>query len=334
MGYNGKCCICGEKASAQKYIIDTVTLFECEACGKFLISTDNDSINKNFLASFLYYNCKIPSQTTDKKCLYFLGSKEESEEIQKKEPYTSLVAVTSQEVENWYPRTFNGKIDKILLGFSELSKYYGSSIKTTYEQYCSAFFVKRYNSDNSETTESERISQITVIENYLSENNFIKGGIRTLTSEKIPIKLSPDGLKKIDELQKNQSSNSKNVFVAMSFDNDMKEVKEAIFKAILVAGYSPIIMNEVQHNKPIVPEMLYKIKQSKFVVAEFTKHNKGVYYEAGYAAGLGKKVIHICKKKSFGKGIHFDLKQINTIIWETEAELTEKLSKRIEAIIE
>jgi hypothetical protein len=31
--------------------------------------------------------------------------------------------------------------------------------------------------------------------------------------------------------------------------------------------------------------------------------------------------------------IHFDVKQINTIIWETETELTEKLSKRIEATI-
>jgi nucleoside 2-deoxyribosyltransferase len=330
MGYNGKCCICGEKASAQTYIIDTVTLFECEVCGKFLISMDNNSINKDFLASFLYYNCKIPSQTTDKKCLYFLGSKEKFEEIPKKEHYTHL---TNEEVENWYPRTFNGKINEILLGFSKLSKYYGCSIAMTYEQYFSAFFVKRYNSDNSETTKNERISQITVIENYLSENNFIKGGTRTSTSEKISIKLSPDGLKRIDELQKNQSSNSKNVFVAMPFADNMKGIREAICKAILEAGYIPRIMDKIEHIKPIVPEMLYEIRQSKFVVAEFTGHNKGAYYEAGYAAGLGKEVIHICKKKSFGKGIHFDLKQINTIRWETEAELTERLFRRIKAVI-
>ena len=97
--------------------------------------------------------------------------------------------------------------------------------------------------------------------------------------------------------------------------------------------YGPIFMDEIEHNNQIVPEMLHEIRQSKFVVAEFTKHNNGAYYEAGYAAGLGKEVIHICKKDSFDKGIHFDVKQVNTIIWETEVELTKRLLKRIEAII-
>ena len=324
-----KCYICGANSFAEANPMSGYTRFECEACGRFLINLDKNSIDNNFLPSFLYYNCKTSLPVTDKRYFFFLGSKEKFEEIQKECPYACFV--TNQEAENWYPRTFSEKIDKIVLGFSKLSKYDGNPIEMTYEQYCSAFFVKRYNSDDSETNREERDNQIKFIENYLSESNFIE--VSKDNYGKISITLLPDGLKRIDELQKNQSSNSNDVFVAMSFDKNMKEIREAICKAIEGAKYRPIFMDEIEHNKQIVPEMLYEIRQSKFVVAEFTGHNNGAYYEAGYAAGLGKEVIHICKKDSFDKGIHFDLKQVNTIIWETEAELTERLLKRIEATI-
>ena len=322
------CYICGANSFAKTDPVSTYTHFECEACGRFLINMDKNSIDRNFLPSFLYYS-KISLPIADKRSFCFFGSKEKFEEIQKECSYVRFV--TNQEAETWYPKTFNEKINRILLGFSELSKYDGSSIEMTYGQCYSAFFVKRYNSDDSETTEEERNNQIKLIENYLLESNFIK--VNANNPEIILITLLPAGLKRIDELQKNQTLNSKNVFVAMSFADNMKEAKEAICKAIEDTEYIPRIMNKIEHNKQIVPEMLYEIRQSKFVIAEFTGHNKGAYYEAGYAAGLGKEVIHICKKKSFGKGIHFDLKQINTIIWETEAELTKKLSKRIKAVI-
>jgi nucleoside 2-deoxyribosyltransferase len=330
MDCNEKCCFCGGDAYAKTNPIETSTFFKCEACGRFMKYMYEDDISKDFLASFLYYNCKISSPIADNRYFCFLGTKEKFEEIQKEYPYARLVS--SQEVETWYPRTFSEKIDTILLGFSKLSKYDGSFIEMKYEQYCSAFFVKRYNSDDSKTTQEERDNQIKFIENYLLNNNFIKGGMNS--SRKISITLLPDGFKRIYELQKNQSLNSKNVFVAMSFADDMKDVREAIRKAIQDTGHIPKIMDEIEHNNQIVPEMLYEIKQSKFVIAEFTEHNEGAYYEAGYAAGLGKEVIHICKKDSFDKDIHFDVKQVNTIIWETEAELTEKLSKRIKATIE
>jgi len=327
MNYNEECCICGGNAYATTDPITTSTTIECEACGRFVKHMYEDNINKDFLASFLYYNCKISSQIEDKRYFCFLGSKDKFEKIQKKYPYARFVS--NQEVEAWYPRTFSEKIDTILLSFSKLSKYNGDAIEMTGEQYCSAFFVKRYNSDGSEIDQGKRYDQVKFIENYLLKNNFIERiGVDS------PITLLPNGFKRIDELQKNQSLNSKNVFVAMSFADNMKTVREAIHKAIQDAGYIPRIMDEIEHNNQIVPEMLYEIKQSKFVIAEFTEHNEGAYYEAGYAAGLGKEVIHICKKDSFNDGIHFDVKQVNTIIWETEAELTEKLSKRIKATIE
>ena len=140
------------------------------------------------------------------------------------------------------------------------------------------------------------------------------------------------GLERIDLLQKG-NSNSKTAFVAMSFASEMKTIREAIRSAIESAGYIPRIMDEIEHNHQIVPEMLYEIRQSKFTIAELTGHNNGAYFEAGYALGLGKEVIQICRKDAFGTDGHFDVKQVNTIQWEDIEHLKKALINRINATI-
>ena len=92
-------------------------------------------------------------------------------------------------------------------------------------------------------------------------------------------------------------------------------------------------MDEIEHNHQIVPEMLYEIREAKFVIAELTGHNNGAYFEAGYALGLGKEVIQICSKSKFGEDGHFDVKQINTILWDDTDDLIKKLVARIKATI-
>ena len=74
-----------------------------------------------------------------------------------------------------------------------------------------------------------------------------------------------------------------------------------------------------------------KIKNSKFIVVDLTHQNNGAYFEEGYAMGLGKPVIQLCKKDV---KLHFDIAQKNTIFWTTEDEITDRLPKRILATIE
>jgi nucleoside 2-deoxyribosyltransferase len=200
----------------------------------------------------------------------------------------------------------------------------GDTISLSETQIKSMFFVNRYR-ERKKTEEADQKAQIDYIAEYMSTQKLIK-------KVNNDIIILPEGLKRIDELQKNQS-NSKQAFVAMSFAKEMTDIREAVRQGIEQANYMPRFMDEIEHNKQIIPEMLYEIKQSKFVVAELTGHNNGAYYEAGYAKGLGKEVIHVCRKDTFGADGHFDVAQISTVLWETEAELSERLEKRIKATI-
>jgi hypothetical protein len=57
-----------------------------------------------------------------------------------------------------------------------------------------------------------------------------------------------------------------------------------------------------------------------------------VYYEAGFAAGLGLPVILTYRKDEMDK-LHFDIRQYNCVDWHTPDEVARRLPVRIEAVI-
>ena len=79
--------------------------------------------------------------------------------------------------------------------------------------------------------------------------------------------------------------------------------------------------------------IIANIRKSSLVVSDFTENKNGVYYEAGYAKGLGIEVIHTCwvKDESDFK-VHFDTSTINHILWKDSDDLYEKLTTRIMAL--
>lgn len=117
----------------------------------------------------------------------------------------------------------------------------------------------------------------------------------------------------------------------MKFGEETKLLRKKIRTGITDAGYEAVFIDEVQHNEFITPELLKHIQDSKFVVVDLTHENNGAYFEEGYAMGLGKPVIHLCKS---GVTLHFDIAQKNTIIWEEENDIPERLCNRIKATIQ
>lgn len=127
---------------------------------------------------------------------------------------------------------------------------------------------------------------------------------------------------------------SKNAFVAMSFDPIMDSVKAAIIRAITATGHTPIIVSDLNNpsDKTIPDRIFSELRQAKFCIADFTQHRAGVYFEAGFALGLGRPVIYTCQKTEF-ENAHFDIRQLQHIIYETPAELEVLLTDKINAWI-
>jgi hypothetical protein len=122
-------------------------------------------------------------------------------------------------------------------------------------------------------------------------------------------------------------------FVAMSFDPSLREVWINGFDpGIRAAGYDPVRIDDKDYVGGITDEMIAEIRRSCFVVADYTGHRNNVYFEAGFALGLGLTVIQTCRANE-AANLHFDIRHINTLEWNSPAELVEGLNKRIRAVV-
>ena len=122
-------------------------------------------------------------------------------------------------------------------------------------------------------------------------------------------------------------------FVAMSFSDELRGAwLDGFDPAIRAAGYSPMRIDAKDYAGGVMDEIIAEIRRSRFVIADCTQQRNGVYFEAGFAIGLGLTVIPTCRADDM-KNRHFDIQHLNTLEWKAPEELATTLSKRILAVV-
>ena len=150
--------------------------------------------------------------------------------------------------------------------------------------------------------------------------------------------LTPAGWVHVAELEAERPSSDSPVFVAMWYGDEstiheMNDLYEKpIEPAVVDAGYRVTRADIEPHNDFIMNQVLGDIRVAPFVIADFTGNRNGVYFEAGFARGLGITVINTSKRSAF-ENAHFDTKQLNHLLWDEPSELRETLLQHIRGSI-
>jgi hypothetical protein len=121
-------------------------------------------------------------------------------------------------------------------------------------------------------------------------------------------------------------------FIAMPIDKDNHElvdVLDAIKEAAAKCGVTAERVDEVESNDRITDRILESISKAEFVIVDLTKERPNVFFEAGFAHGIGKIPIYIARH---GTPIHFDLKDYPIITFRNMKELKEGIIKRLTAL--
>jgi len=148
------------------------------------------------------------------------------------------------------------------------------------------------------------------------------------------IHITPSGHNYLEQLKYDKKEGSI-AFCAMWFDEGVKHVwDDAISPAILQSGFEPVRIDGVPHVNKICDEIVSNIRRSRFVVADFTGHRGGVYFEAGFAMGLGIPVIWTVREDDLEK-LHFDIRQYLFLTWEKDkiGDFRNALATKIQAVI-
>lgn len=215
------------------------------------------------------------------------------------------------------PPSFHEKADKLLRRIEKLTTYAGEYLNDDPSWLGSSYCIN-----------GEELSEVML---YLAECERVKdrGEMGGYT-----LKISPAGWAHLEGLRK-LNPESQQCFVAMWFDPVMQHVYDtAISIAIKSAGYLSHRVDQREHNDKIDDEIIAQIKKSRFVLADFTGHRGGVYYEAGFAKGLDLEVIWTCREDDV-ENLHFDIRQFNCILWNEDNldEFNKRIKSRIEAVI-
>jgi nucleoside 2-deoxyribosyltransferase len=142
-----------------------------------------------------------------------------------------------------------------------------------------------------------------------------------------------------EELQRGRLD-SATAFMAMKFGDSQLDALYADYlkKAVEDTGFKLKKLDEGQPAGLIDDRLRVEIRQARFLIADLTHHNNGAYWEAGYAEGLGKPVIYMCRKDVFDdqtKRPHFDTNHHLTVVWSPgeEAAAVRKLKDTIRATL-
>jgi hypothetical protein len=129
--------------------------------------------------------------------------------------------------------------------------------------------------------------------------------------------LTLEGWKRFQELRAGRSS-SRRAFMAMKYGDPELE---ALYLGTLVPAVerTGFKLSRLDANPPaglIDVRLRAEIRRARFLIADLTHGNAGAYWEAGFAEGLGKPVIYMCKEAVFrANPTHFDTNHSHHVLW-------------------
>lgn len=309
-GITKSCPICSSRLNDQSGKTAKYVSYDCRRCGRFLVD-------------FKLAATGWPSAYPEAKQIVHLlsGYSREKSDIA---TWTGLIGESQlakftadalPSIHRQFPKSIREKVHKLLLHLWRVTTYFGEVIT----QDASFDLSTSYSINPGE--------HYQIIE-LVKESGFLLHKSERLTV----LALSASGFEEVERLRGSNLDSAK-AFVAMPFDKGLRPLFDGPLSAgIAAAGYLPMRIDRKEHNDQIVDIMLAEIRESRFVVADFTYQSYGVYFEAGFAKGLGRPVIWTVRDDELER-CHFDTRQYNFIEWKNGDDLAKRLNARIRATI-
>ncbi len=304
----GKCPICGQHCYIHSRAGSNVPTYKCDFCFAYELADED-----------------IPLAQKHKVILagYLFETRGRSHSIRISAGTLPIILSDSR-----IPKTPLQKLDKLILSIYDL----GSGFKNHVSKLAKYPPAVGY---------AEDAAEFNLMVSTLNDIGYLQERQARFGEYDCGYFITIEGMKYAESLLSG-NTRSTTVFVAVQCTDDLKPVYEKGVKAACdVFGLSALIINTSDNEESIADKVIAGIKTSRFVIADFTNNALCVYYEVGYAKGLGRDVIKTCRKTWFeeekdGKRVnqlYFDMERDNLILWQDEKDLKRKLEDRIRAVL-
>lgn len=331
-----KCPVCGPPDTRRSVVLfedsPYLKVYQCKLCGDLAVSNDDESdylleaagtLRRGYPREML--SALLRERTIKGLPPTWLQFGARNKKYARLERSGQFARTHIEELLQQAPMDVPEKIERSLCNLGRQSRDRGGHIMEVTDDEQSLFFAV----DQQECT---------YIMNALIKEDFVEhAGTR---ANQTRLRLTPRGWERFGEITRGGSLPTNPAFVAMPFGEEGTENRTifdnrfsmCMLPAINNAGYRAKRSDSARHNTWIMNQILGDIRAAPFVVADLTGCNPGVCFEAGFARGLGVTVIHTCQKDNF-RDVHFDISQIECLIWDTPEHLAEKLTHWIRASV-
>lgn len=140
---------------------------------------------------------------------------------------------------------------------------------------------------------------------------------------------------KVEELDLGTSGVKSNaeatrVFVIMPFNDDMLDVFMLGIRSVTEKlGMVAKRADNIDHNGEIIEQILAAIREYDIIIGDTSGANPNVCYEIGFAHGLGKQCVLICRK---GNALPFDLQGTNHLMYRNILDLRVQLERKLSVL--
>lgn len=297
---------------------------KCKICKNECTSNDvppdfnNKAIDCSLCGKYLMEECLYDDFTLDESKLYLVSSwiREKNDELEK----------TGS---NNYPLINGKKLDEIL-------KLRKKSIQEKFDLMMESLNISQ-KVDNllmarcwvKNESEFENLFQKSI------DLEYVKGKVSGMSDRTYTVHgLTFDGLEYIESLEQPNKS-SKRIFVAFNFEDNMISIFDShVREAIEELGFIYTVVNQdsSSYNRAISDEIIATLKSCKILIADFTNQRNSVYFEAGFAMGMGIPIIWTCHEDHIEE-LSFDTRQFPHIVWKDGEDLQQQIMNRIRVIV-
>ena len=124
------------------------------------------------------------------------------------------------------------------------------------------------------------------------------------------------------------------VFIGISFDKSMSNVRKVIEESCRECGLEPKVVDDGIGANTIIDDIKELIETSEFLIIDLTLENPNVYYELGYADGVGNEGKDMLLLAREGTTLKFDIQHRRVHFYEEAYDLQNKLKEILPKFIE
>lgn len=124
------------------------------------------------------------------------------------------------------------------------------------------------------------------------------------------------------------------VFVVMPFALEMDEVYSAIKDECAKLGLAARRVDEAVGSGFVLRKITDLIERAEFVICDLTHERPNVYYELGYAHGVGNEAEDILLLARVGTSLHFDIAPLRAHYYRSIDHLREITGSALRGMIE